>query len=151
MPTSGPQREGSSSACSAFCSSSASGSPSWGGRCGWRWEARISSWTCSSITTRLRCFVVVELKAGAFKPEYAGKMNFYLAVVDDRMRHTEDRPSIGMILCRSKNRVAVEYSLHAAGKPIGVASYTLEKELPRELKGALPAPEDLERALLSEK
>lgn len=96
---------------------------------------------------RLRCFVVVELKAGAFKPEHAGKMNFYLAAVDDLMRQAEDRPSIGMILCRSKNRVAVEYSLHATGKPIGVASYTLEKELPRELRGALPAPEDLERVL----
>jgi predicted nuclease of restriction endonuclease-like (RecB) superfamily len=96
---------------------------------------------------RLRCFVVVELKAGAFRPEHAGKMNFYLAAVDDLMRQREDRPSIGMILCRSKNRVVVEYSLHAAGKPIGVASYTLEKELPRELRGALPAPEDLERVL----
>lgn len=99
---------------------------------------------------RLRCFVVVELKAGAFKPEHAGKMNFYLAAVDDMMRQTEDRPSIGMILCRSKNRVVVEYSLHATGKPIGVASCTLEKELPRELRGALPAPEDLERALCDE-
>jgi len=99
---------------------------------------------------RLRCFVVVELKAGAFKPEHAGKMNFYLAAVDDLLRHPEDRPSIGMILCRSKSRVVVEYSLHATGKPIGVASYTLEKELPRELRGALPAPEDLERVLRDE-
>ncbi len=99
---------------------------------------------------RLRCYVIVELKAGAFKPEYAGKMNFYLAAIDDLMRHADDRPSIGMILCRSKNRVIVEYSLHATGKPIGVASYTLEKELPRELSGALPAPEDLERVLRSE-
>ena len=77
-------------------------------------------------------------------------MNFYLAAVDDLMRQAEDRPSIGMILCRSKNRVVVEYSLHAAGKPIGVAAYTLEKELPRELRGALPAPEDLERVLRDE-
>ena len=99
---------------------------------------------------RLRCFVVVELKAGAFKPEHAGKMNFYLAAVGDLLRQAEDRPSIGMILCRSKNRVVVEYSLHATGKPIGVASYTLQKELPRELRGALPAPEDLERALRDE-
>ena len=96
---------------------------------------------------RLRCFVVVELKAGAFKPEHAGKMNFYLAAVDNLMRQEEDRPSIGMILCRSRNRVVVEYSLHATGKPIGVASYTLEKELPRELRGALPAPEELEQVL----
>lgn len=96
---------------------------------------------------RLRCFVVVELKAGAFKPEHAGKMNFYLEAVDDLKRHPEDRPSIGMILCRSKNEVVVEYSLRAAGKPIGVASYTLAKELPRELKGALPAPEQLASVL----
>lgn len=100
---------------------------------------------------RLRCFVVVELKAGAFKPEHAGKMNFYLAAVDDLLRQAEDRPSIGMILCRSKNRVVVEYSLHATGKPIGVASYTLRKELPSELRGALPAPEDLERVMREER
>lgn len=99
---------------------------------------------------RLRCFVVVELKAGAFKPEHAGKTNFHLASVDDLLRQAEDRPSIGMILCRSKNRVVVEYSLHATGKPIGVASYTLQKELPGELRGALPAPEDLERVMRDE-
>lgn len=96
---------------------------------------------------RLRCFVVVELKAGAFRPEHAGKMNFYLEALDELKRHPEDRPSIGMILCRSKNRVAVEYSLRAAGKPIGVASYTLSQELPRNLRGALPAPEDLKGVL----
>ncbi len=96
---------------------------------------------------RLRCFVVVELKAGAFKPEHAGKMNFYLEAIDDLKRHPEDRPSIGMILCRSKNSVVVEYSLRAAGKPIGVTSYTLAKELPQDLQGALPAPDQLERAL----
>ena len=96
---------------------------------------------------RLRCFVVLELKAGAFKPEHAGKMNFYLEAVDDLKRHPEDRPSIGMILCRSKNSVVVEYALRAAGKPIGVASYTLAKELPENLKGVLPAPEELERIM----
>jgi predicted nuclease of restriction endonuclease-like (RecB) superfamily len=79
--------------------------------------------------------------------EHAGKMNFYLEAVDDLKRHPEDRPSIGMILCRSKNSVVVEYSLRAAGKPIGVASYTLAKELPQDLKGALPAPDELERVL----
>jgi len=96
---------------------------------------------------KLRCFVVVELKAGAFRPEHAGKMNFYLTAVDAQMRHEEDRPSIGMILCRSKNKVVVEYSLLATGKPIGVASYTLEHQLPRELRGALPEPSELERIL----
>jgi predicted nuclease of restriction endonuclease-like (RecB) superfamily len=96
---------------------------------------------------RLRCYVVVELKAGAFRPEHAGKMNFYLTAVDARMRHEDDRPSIGMILCRSKNKVVVEYSLQATGKPIGVASYTLERELPKELRGALPEADELERML----
>lgn len=96
---------------------------------------------------RLRCYVVVELKAGRFKPEHAGKMNFYLAAVDVRMRQSEDRPSIGLILCRSKSSVVVEYSLGAAGKPIGVASYTLARKLPESLKGALPCPEDIEKAL----
>lgn len=99
---------------------------------------------------RLRCFVVIELKAGAFKPGHSGQMSFYLAAVDDMKRHPEDRPSIGMILCRSKNKVVVEYSLLATGKPIGVASYTLAKELPQNLKGALPAPEELEKVLGSE-
>lgn len=96
---------------------------------------------------RLRCYVVLELKAGKFKPEHAGKMSFYLAAVDDKLRHPEDRPSIGIILCRSKSSVLVEYSLRATGKPIGVASYTLAKKLPQSLEGELPAPEDLEKAL----
>ncbi|MBI2787848.1 MAG: DUF1016 domain-containing protein [Elusimicrobia bacterium] len=99
---------------------------------------------------KLRCFVVVELKAGKFKPEHAGKMSFYLAAVDDKMRHAEDRPSIGMILCRSKNKVVVEYSLQATGRPIGVSSYTLSRTLPENLKDALPPPEDLEKAMLGE-
>lgn len=99
---------------------------------------------------KLRCFVVVELKAGKFKPEHAGKMSFYLAAVDDKMRHVEDRPSIGMILCRSKNKVVVEYSLQATGRPIGVSSYTLSRTLPENLKDALPPPEDLEKVMLAE-
>jgi len=96
---------------------------------------------------KLRCFVVVELKAGAFRPEHAGKMNFYLTAVDAQMRHEDDRPSIGLILCRSKNKVVVEYSLLATGTPIGVASYTLEHQLPQELRGAFPEPGELERIL----
>jgi len=96
---------------------------------------------------KLRCFVVVELKAGAFRPEHAGKMSFYLTAVDAQMRHEDDRPSIGLILCRSKNKVVVEYSLLATGTPIGVASYTLEHQLPQELRGAFPEPGELERIL----
>lgn len=96
---------------------------------------------------KLRCFLVVELKAGPFRPEHAGKMNFYLTAVDEKLRHAQDGPSLGMILCRSKNKVIVEYSLRAAGKPIGVATYTLEKQLPRDLRGALPGPREIERIL----
>ena len=98
---------------------------------------------------RLRCFVVVELKDGAFKPEYAGKLNFYLSAVDDVMRHSEDRPSIGLLLCRSKQRTTVEYALRGLTKPIGVAEWAeqLTAALPEELKGSLPTVEEIEREL----
>jgi predicted nuclease of restriction endonuclease-like (RecB) superfamily len=96
---------------------------------------------------RLRCYVVVELKMGAFVPEYAGKMNFYLSVVDEQLRQPEHEPSIGLILCKERNRVVVEYSLRGATKPIGVAEYRLTDELPRQLKGSLPTPAELEQEL----
>lgn len=96
---------------------------------------------------RLRCFVVIELKNGPFKPEYAGKMNFYLSAVDDRFRHKDDQPSVGMILCKSKNRLIAEYALRDAHKPIGVAAYKLTKALPEKLKGTLPTIKDLEAEL----
>ena len=98
---------------------------------------------------RLRCFVVVELKGGPFKPEYAGQLNFYLSAVDDRMRHPDDRPSIGLLLCRSKRRTTVEYALRDVGKPIGVADFEtrLVASLPAELRGSLPTIEELEAEL----
>lgn len=96
---------------------------------------------------RLRCYVVVELKMGAFVPEYAGKMNFYLSVVDEQLRQPEHEPSIGLILCKERNRVIVEYSLRGATKPIGVAEYRLTDELPRQLEGNLPTPAELEQEL----
>lgn len=96
---------------------------------------------------RLRCYVVIELKTGAFKPEYAGKMNFYLSAVDDRLRHKDDQPSVGIILCKSKNHLIAEYALRDANKPIGVAAYKLTKALPEKLKGTLPSPEELEEEL----
>ena len=71
---------------------------------------------------RLRCYVVVELKKGKFKPEFAGKMNFYLSAIDDKMRHPDDQPSIGLLLCKVENRLTVEYALRDMRKPIGVAS-----------------------------
>lgn len=96
---------------------------------------------------RLRCFVVIELKVGDFKPEYAGKMNFYLAAVDDLLRHKDDQPSIGIILCKAKNKVIVEYALRDARKPIGVSGYKLTETLPKNLKKELPSLEDLETSL----
>jgi predicted nuclease of restriction endonuclease-like (RecB) superfamily len=98
---------------------------------------------------RLRCFVVVELKDGPFKPEYTGKLNFYLSAVDDLMRHPDDRPSIGLLLCRTKRRTTVEYALRDVQKPIGVAEFEtrLVASLPDDLKGSLPTVEELEREL----
>lgn len=96
---------------------------------------------------RLRCFVVVDLKLGKFQPEYAGKMNFYLSAVDDLLRHPADQPSIGLILCRTKNGVIAEYALRDMRKPVGVATYRLGKALPDALQAALPSVEYLETEL----
>lgn len=93
---------------------------------------------------KLRSFVVIELKSGKFKPEYAGKMNFYLSAVDDLLRNPGDNPSIGLILCRSKVGVLAEYALRDMTKPIGLAEYRLEDALPDNLQTALPTIEELE-------
>lgn len=86
----------------------------------------------------LRCFVVIELKKGGFKPEYAGKLNFYCNAVDDKLKHAQDHPTIGLILCQTKNRVLAEYALRGIAKPIGVAGYELTRALPKNLRSALP-------------
>ena len=96
---------------------------------------------------RLRCFVAIDLKIGAFQPEDAGKMNFYLSALDDRLRGELDQPAIGLILCREKNRVIVEYALRDLSKPIGVSAYQLTRALPEALKGSLPTIEELEAEL----
>ena len=96
---------------------------------------------------RLRRYVVVELKVGAFQPEDAGKMNFYLAAVDDLVREEGHEPSIGLILCKEHNRVVAEYALRFAGKPIGIAEFRLIGELPATLRGNLPSVEELEKRL----
>jgi predicted nuclease of restriction endonuclease-like (RecB) superfamily len=93
---------------------------------------------------KLRCFIVIDLKTGAFKPEYAGKMNFYLAAIDEQMRHANDLTSIGMILCRERNSLIVEYALRDVNRPIGVPAYTVTESLPTELEGSLPTTEELE-------
>jgi predicted nuclease of restriction endonuclease-like (RecB) superfamily len=95
----------------------------------------------------LRCYVVIDLKITEFRPEYAGKMNFYLSAVDDLLKHAEDGPSIGIVLCKENNRVIVEYALKGINKPLGVADYQLSKALPEELKGSLPTIEELEAEL----
>lgn len=100
---------------------------------------------------QLRCFVVVELKKGEFKPEYAGKMNFYCSAVDDLLRHAHDAPTIGMILCQTKDRVFVEYALRDVRKPIGVADYELTRALPTELASSLPSIESLEAELAGDR
>lgn len=98
---------------------------------------------------KLRCFIVVELKATDFKPEFAGKMNFYLSAVDDLMKHHDDKPSIGLLLCKSKNKVVVEYALRDINKPIGISQYetAILDSLPAELKGSLPSIEEIEKEL----
>ena len=97
---------------------------------------------------RLRCFVLIDLKICEFQPEFAGKMNFYLSAVDDILRHPDDRSSIGIILCKTKDRIIVEYALRNTSKPIGVAEYQLTSILPDSLKGALPEIKELEEELL---
>ena len=95
----------------------------------------------------LRCYVVIDLKISEFQPEFAGKMNFYLSAVDDILKHPEDRPSIGIVLCKEKNRVIVEYALKDINKPMGVAEYQISTALPENLKGSLPSIEELEAEL----
>ncbi len=93
---------------------------------------------------KLRCYVIIELKAGKFLPEHAGKMNFYLNLVDHQLRHKDDNPSIGIILCKDKRDITVKYALDGLRKPLGVSEYQLSKELEKQLKEALPAEKDLQ-------
>jgi len=98
---------------------------------------------------KLRCFVVIELKNGPFKPEYAGKMNFYLSAVDDLLKHKDDKPSIGLILCKEKKKITAEYAIRDIRKPIGVSQWKtrLVESLPKQLRGKLPSVKDLEKEL----
>ncbi len=96
---------------------------------------------------KLRSFVVIDLKKGKFKPEYAGKMNFYLSVVDDKLRHKADEPSIGLILCQDRNQIVAEYALRGVDTPIGISEYDLTRALPVNLRSALPTVEEIEAEL----
>jgi len=95
--------------------------------------------------TRLRCYVVIELKNTEFKPEYAGKLNFYLSAVDDILKHEFDNPSIGIMLCKSRDKLTAEYALKDINKPIGVSEYKLSDFIPDELVDTLPSAEDIEK------
>lgn len=99
---------------------------------------------------KLRCYVVIELKRGAFRPEYAGQLNFYLNVVDDQLRHPDDNPTIGLILCQDKRRIVAEYALRGLDKAIGVSEYELTRTLPDSVKSSLPAIDELEHELTGE-
>ena len=89
----------------------------------------------------------MDLKIGEFQPEFGGKMNFYLSAIDDLLRHPDDQPSIGIILCKSKNKVVAEYALRDIRKPVGVSEYRLTEVLPKRLRNSLPAIEQLEAEL----
>lgn len=95
----------------------------------------------------LKCYVVVELKNRKFIPEYAGKLNFYLSAVDTLLKRSDDQPTIGLLLCRDKNNIEVEFALRDMNKPMGVSEYTLVETLPDNLKGALPTVEEIESDL----
>jgi predicted nuclease of restriction endonuclease-like (RecB) superfamily len=97
--------------------------------------------------TRLRCYIVVELKASEFKPEYAGKINFYLNAVNAQYKHSQDQPTIGILLCKTPNKVVVEYALENISSPLGVSEYQIMNTIPDKLKGELPTIEELEMEL----
>lgn len=96
---------------------------------------------------KLRSYVVIDLKMTDFEPEFAGKMNFYLSAVDDLLRHPSDNKTIGIIMCKSRDKITVEYAVRDINKPVGISSYLLTKMLPEDLKTNLPAIEDLEAEL----
>ena len=93
--------------------------------------------------TKLHCYIVIELKNTKFKPEYAGKINFYLSAVDDLIKSDFDNPSIGIILCREKDKISVEYALKDINKPIGVSSYEISKYMPKDILDKLPTEEEI--------
>lgn len=96
---------------------------------------------------KLRCYVVIELKGGKFKPEHLGQLGFYLTAVDRQMKHEQDNPTIGLLLCKSKNKVVAEYALGDKTQPMGIAEYRLIESLPEELQTSLPSIEQLEQEL----
>lgn len=98
----------------------------------------------------LRRYFVIELKAGEFRPEHLGQLNFYLTAVDAQIKHRQDEPSIGLLLCKSKNRIVAEYALRDTNRPLNIAEYQLREDLPDDLQTSLPSIEELERELLGD-
>jgi RecB family endonuclease NucS len=96
---------------------------------------------------KLRCYVVIELKAGKFKPEHLGQLGFYLTAVDRQVKHAQDNPTIGLLLCKSKNKIVAEYALGDKTQPMGIAEFKLLESLPAELQTSLPSIEQIEREL----
>jgi predicted nuclease of restriction endonuclease-like (RecB) superfamily len=96
---------------------------------------------------KLRCYVVIELKAGKFKPEHLGQLGFYLTAVDRQVKTEQDNPTIGLLLCKSKNKVVAEYALGDKGQPMGIAEFKLMKSLPESLQTSLPTIEEIEKEL----
>jgi predicted nuclease of restriction endonuclease-like (RecB) superfamily len=96
---------------------------------------------------KLRSYVVIELKTGKFIPEYASKLNFYLSAVDDLLKHKTDNPTLGILICKERNKVIAEYSLRDINKPMGIAAYELTQSIPENLKGSLPTIEEIENEL----
>jgi len=94
---------------------------------------------------KLRCLMAIELKVGKFKPEYAGKMQFYLSALDDLVKLDTENPSIGIIICRDKNRTTVDYTLKDVTKPIGISTYKITSTLPKHLKKYLPSIKDIKK------
>ena len=97
---------------------------------------------------RLRCLIAIDLKIGEFIPEYAGKMQFYLTALDETVKLPDENPSIGIIICKSKNRTRVEYTLRTTNKPIGVATYSFYESLPEDIRSLLPSPDEIEAIIL---
>ena len=92
---------------------------------------------------RLRCLIAIELKIGEFMPEYAGKMQFYLTALDETVKLPDENPSIGIIICKSKHRTRVDYTLKSSNAPIGVSTYSFHENLPDNMRSLLPSPDDI--------
>lgn len=99
---------------------------------------------------KLKCYVVIELKNTAFIPEYAGKLNFYLSAVDSTLKEADDKPTIGILLCREKNNIEAEFALRDINKPMGVSEFELTDILPENLKSSLPTIEEIEQNILKD-